>query len=183
MGLQMSLSKPNQPDVLDLLTPQQIVSLPPLAAGELAKDVAVRIGVSPQTVSQWINHDQNFRHALWSIRKATLDSARAQLQLAATEAVGVIRNLLHQGKSEQTRLKAAQLLLDRLGLVGRYSDSGFDGPVISPAIDYAPLTSQEISANQTEEAVKLALGAIARLKERVRTGTVCFNSTPPETGG
>jgi hypothetical protein len=104
---------PNKPDVFDRLPPAQINSLTLLAAGERAKEVAAKVDVTPQTISLWMNHDQDFRYALWLFKNEALDAARSELQLAATEAVPVVRKLLHEGSSEQIRLKAAQLLLDQ----------------------------------------------------------------------
>ena len=48
-----------------------------------------------------MNHDQDFRYALWLFKKEALDAARSELQLAATEAVTVVRKLLHKGSTEQ----------------------------------------------------------------------------------
>jgi hypothetical protein len=130
----------------------------------LAKDVALKIGVTPQTVSQWVNYDEVFRYALWILRKEVLDAARTQLQLSAVEAVTVVRSLLHQGESEQTRLKAAQLLLDRLGLVGRYSEKGFEGAVITTAGGYTPdPEGPSVQAQARMQRIKIML---EKLKQR-----------------
>jgi hypothetical protein len=171
-------ANPNKPDVFDRLSPAQVNGLPLLASGEPAKEVAAKVGVTAQTVSLWVNHDEDFRHALWLLKKEALDGARSQLQLAATEAVAVVRKLLHDGSSDHIRLKAAELLLDRLGLVGRYSGKGFEGATITPAGDYAPPT--EGKSVQFREAVRLAIAALDKLKRRMRTnadGTVVIE--PP----
>ena len=109
----------HRPEVFDLLTPPQLKSLPLLAAGESAKDVAVKVGVTPQTVSLWLNHDDDFRQAYWLFRRDALDAARCQLQVAAIEAVMEVRKLVRGGSTEQIRLKAAQIALAGLGLIGR----------------------------------------------------------------
>jgi hypothetical protein len=126
----------NRPEVFDLLTPVQLQSLPLLVSGQPAKDVAATVGVTPQTVSQWLNHDQEFRHALWLFKNDALDAARSQLQVAAIEAVAEVRKLVREGSTEQIRLKAAQIALDGLGLVGRRGTSAFDEAVITPAGQY-----------------------------------------------
>jgi len=174
----------NRPEVFDLLTPAQLQSLPLLAAGEPAKEVATKVDVTPQTVSLWMNHDQDFRHALWLFRKQALDAARSELQLAATEAVTVVRKLLHEGSSEQIRLKAAQLLLDRLGLVGQYSANGFDGAVITPIANYAP--PSEDQSIRTREAMRKARAALDSLRRRlgvVDPREVPRYGPPPVVGG
>jgi hypothetical protein len=115
----MSRRNPNKPEVFDLLSPQQINSLPILAAGESAKSAAEKIGVTPQTISLWLNHDQDYRLALWLFKNDALDAALSQLQTLAAEAVSVVRKLLLEGSTEQIRLKAAQLVIDRLDTDGR----------------------------------------------------------------
>jgi hypothetical protein len=87
------------------------------------------------------------------------------LQLAATEAVTVVRKLLHNGSTEQIRLKAAQLLLDQLGLVGQYSANGFDGAAITPIGNYAPPPVQPMSP-QAEEATRVALEILRKFARR-----------------
>jgi hypothetical protein len=115
----MNIRNPNKPEVFDLLSPQQINSLPMLAAGESAKFVAEKIGVTPQTISLWLNHDPDFRLGLWLFKNDALDAALSQLQTLAIEAVFVVRKLLLEGSTEQIRLKAAQLVIDRLDTDGR----------------------------------------------------------------
>jgi hypothetical protein len=101
---------------------------------------------TPQTVSLWLNHDQDFRHALWLFKKDALDAARSKLQLAAIEAVTIIRKLLKDGSTEQTRLKAAQLVLDRLGLTGRHPGNALDDEaLITPAGEYSQGLVEKLS--------------------------------------
>lgn len=169
----MSKIIPNKPDVFDQLSPAQINSVKLLAAGKRAKEVAAKVDVTPQTVSLWMNHDQNFRLALWLYKKEALDAARSELQLAATEAVTVVRNLLHESSSEQVRLRAAQLLLDQLGLVGNYSADGFDGAVITPIGNYAP---PDRSA-QSREAYRHVRNALDSMRRRL--GVVNPNNASP----
>ncbi len=57
---------PDEPDiVLGGLFPSQIKSVALLAAGEPAKEVAAKVGVTLGTLRLWMNHDEDFRHALW----------------------------------------------------------------------------------------------------------------------
>jgi hypothetical protein len=109
----------NRPEVFDLLSAAQLQSLPLLATGEPAKDVAAKVGVAPQTISLWLNHDDDFRQAYWLFRRDALEAARCQLQVAAIEAVTEVRRLVRSGSTEQVRLKAAQVALTGLGLMGR----------------------------------------------------------------
>jgi hypothetical protein len=118
---------------------------------------------------------EDFRHALWLFRKEALDAARSKLQLAATEAVTVVHKLLHEGSSEQIRLKAAQLLLDQLGFVGRYSANGFDGAAITPIGNYAP--PSEDQSIRTREAIRKVRGALDSMRRRL--GVVNPNDIAP----
>ena len=158
-------TNPKKPDLFDRLSAAQITSLPLLAAGQLAKEVAAKVDVTPQTISQWMNHDEDFRLALWRFRQEALDASRSELQLAGTEAVTVVRKLLHEGSTEQIQLKAAQLLLDRLGLVGQYSANGFDGAAVTPLGNYAP--PSEDQSIRTREAVRRARAALDSLRRRL----------------
>jgi hypothetical protein len=176
---------PNKPDVFDRLSPAQINSLALLAAGEPAKEVAAKVDVTPQTVSLWMNHDQDFRHALWLFKKQALDAARSELQLAATEAVTVVQKLLQEGSSEQIRLKAAQLLLDQLGLIGKYSANGFDGAAITPIGNYAPPPPPDRSI-QVREAYRRAGEVLDSMRRRlgiVDPREVPRYGPPPVVGG
>jgi hypothetical protein len=152
VGADMDGINVNKSDVSERLSPQQIESLVLLAASVPAKEVAAKVGVTPQTISVWLNHDGDFRHALWVLKKEALDAARSELQLAAIEAATVIRTLLRDGSTEHVRLKAAELLVDRLDLLGRYSDKGFDGPAVTQSGDYAPPSRSELRSIQSREA-------------------------------
>lgn len=172
----MPAINPKKPDVFDRLSPAQINSIKLLTAGERAKDVAAKVDVTPQTISLWMNHDEEFRLALWWYRKEALDASRSELQLAGTEAVTVVRKLLHEGSSEQIRLKAAQLLLDQLGLVGKYSANGFDGPAITPVGTYAPPPPDDRRSIQIREAVRRGRSALDSARRRL--GLVNPNDIP-----
>jgi DNA-binding CsgD family transcriptional regulator len=46
------------------ITPKQCQAIPLLASGMTGKKVAISINCNPATVSQWINHDNQFQKAL-----------------------------------------------------------------------------------------------------------------------
>jgi hypothetical protein len=98
------------------LTPRQLNALPLLASGTLIKDVAIAIKVNTSTVSQWVNHNQDFRKALNAFSSNSLSIAETQLELLAIEAIAELRLLLKEAKSEQVRLKAIEMVLASVGL-------------------------------------------------------------------
>jgi hypothetical protein len=177
---QMTGLNPNKPDVFDRLSPQQVNSLPFLAAGELAKVTAAKVGVTPQTVSLWLNHDENFQHALRMFKREALDAACNELQVAAIEAVTVVRKLLQQSSNEQTRLKAAQLLLDRLGLVGRNSDNDSEEAAVIPARDCATYAPPRLVSPEVREAYRMARKMIGDLQCRMLEGRRDVPATPAD---
>jgi hypothetical protein len=141
----MSGTNRNKPEVFDLLSPQQINSLPMLAAGDPAKLVAEKIGITPQTISLWLNHDADFRHALLLLKKDALDAARSQLRIASIEAVAVVRKLIREGSTEQIQLKAAQLALDHLVADRQHIANALNEAAIAPASDYCRELSEKLS--------------------------------------
>ncbi|MGA8709218.1 MAG: hypothetical protein WB646_19785 [Steroidobacteraceae bacterium] len=169
-GSSPPLTFPKDSDVFSLLSAQQSLGLPMLAAGESARTVAEKLGVTPQTISLWLNHDQPFRHAIWSYRKEAFDAAHRQLQAAGIEAVGVLRQILRESKSEQMRLKAAQLLIGQLDLVSACSEMAV------PAAKCSTPSSCELESKQESEAVRMAREMIGRLRKRIETQRRQFDS-------
>lgn len=95
------------------LTGAQLTAIPILAAGSLKKDAAAAANVTPQTVSTWLGQPQ-FRAALDAARLDLSTAASVALRDATGAAVDTILDLLRQGSSETTRLKAACYVLDRV---------------------------------------------------------------------
>jgi hypothetical protein len=98
------------------LTPKQLKAIPLLAAGASGKDVASAININPATVSQWINHNKNFRSALEVFCSGCLSLAETQLEAMAVDAIAELRRLLQEAKSEQVRIKAIELIFEAIGL-------------------------------------------------------------------
>ena len=106
----------NSSDVLARLTAKQRRALPLLAAGYTGAEVAKTINVNRATVSQWQNHDVDFAEALDQCRWESLRSAQDKLCSLANGAVAELEKLLKEANSEQVKLKAAELILNTLGL-------------------------------------------------------------------
>jgi transposase len=98
------------------LTSRQRRAIPLLATGMSGKDVASAINCNPATVSQWINHDEQFREALDAFSEGSLYLAQVQLESLALDVTEQLRRLLENAKSEQVRLKAIELILSAVGL-------------------------------------------------------------------
>lgn len=97
------------------LTPNQAKAAELIAAGELKKVAAEKVGVSAQTISEWQTQPA-FQAHLNQLRMAALEGARDQMQRLAEEAVRTVKELMGQEESPSTRLRAAQLVLDFNGM-------------------------------------------------------------------
>lgn len=100
------------------LTPKQRQAIPLLASGMAGKNVAIAINCNAATVSQWINHDQQFQKALGVFSEGSLHLAQVQLESLSVMATEQLRELLVNAKSESARLKAIELTLAAVGLGG-----------------------------------------------------------------
>lgn len=96
------------------LTPKQVKCLPLIAIGWTAKDVSKKLNVSEVQLSEW-KRDPNFMAALDSVRRDALRDAETALSGLAKDAVNVLRESLNNASSEQTRLRAAMYVIDRIG--------------------------------------------------------------------
>jgi hypothetical protein len=96
------------------LTPKQIKCLPLIAIGYTAKDVSKKLKVSEVQLSEW-RRDPNFMTALDFVRREALRDAEMALSGLAMDAVQVLKESLNSASGEQTRLRAAMYIIDRLG--------------------------------------------------------------------
>jgi hypothetical protein len=92
-----------------------------------------------------LNHDPDFRLALWLFKNDALDAALSQLQTLAIEAVAVVQKLMREGSTEQIRLKAAQLVIDRLVTDGRSREHSFRQGTASTADSYSQSLIEKFS--------------------------------------
>jgi len=90
------------------LSGQQLQALELLANGEMNKDVAAEIGVTPQTISNWKRKDDLFIAEL----EATL---RRKLDKAVPKAIKTMIELM-DSNHPQIRFAAAKDILDRRGI-------------------------------------------------------------------
>ena len=111
------------------LAPNRAKAAELIVAGELKKVVAEKVGVSPQTISEWQSQPA-FQAYLNQLRWAALKRARDQMQRLAEKATGTIEDLLGQDNPPSARLRAAQLVLEIIGM--KDPQSGLWGWGIGP---------------------------------------------------
>ena len=98
------------------LTSKQRQAVPLLASGMTGKNVAKAIKVNPATISQWINHNEQFGEALDNFSKGSCRLAQVQLESLTICAIVELKGLLLNAKSEQVRLRAIELIMTSAGL-------------------------------------------------------------------
>ena len=98
--------------VTQKLTAKQRKAIPLLAMGKTGKEVADALHINPATVSQWINHNQEFNVALQAFSLDALKLAQVQLNALVICAIDELRHLMQNAKSEQVRLKAVEIVLN-----------------------------------------------------------------------
>jgi len=97
------------------LAPNQAKAAELIAAGERKMVVAEKLGVSPQTISEWQSKPA-FKAYLNQLRLAALEEAREQMRRLAAEAVATIGELMEQTDQPAIRLRAAQTVFDLNGM-------------------------------------------------------------------
>lgn len=91
------------------LTPQQAAAVDLLAVGTTVTNAAESVGVSRQTVSEWLNRNAAFQAALYSRRLETWAGRQDRLRALLPKAVDVLeRSLDEDGKP--ARDAAVQIL-------------------------------------------------------------------------
>jgi len=95
------------------LTPKQIKALPLLAIGCSASEVSGKVNVSQVQISEW-KRNPKFMTALDIVRRNALRDAESALTGLAMKAVQTLHELLNNASSEQTKLRAAIYIIDRL---------------------------------------------------------------------
>lgn len=97
------------------LTSKQIHAVALLAEGSKCKAAAEAVGVSAQTLSDWRKNPE-FEATLNSLKLDALEAARTRMQALALEAVETMAVLLKNAESPAVQLKAAQAVLDAVGM-------------------------------------------------------------------
>jgi hypothetical protein len=114
------------------LSPKQLIALPEILAGKSGIEVAKIVGVLPQTISEWLNHDAGFQKALATETESALAQARRKLAATVNDAVDTLADTVRTGSGSANRTKAAISVLDRAGLVAPSEVGNAAG--LSPAV-------------------------------------------------
>ena len=91
------------------LAPNRAKAAELIVAGELKKVVAEKVGVSPQTISEW-QKQPTFQAYLNQLKLAALEGARDQMQRLAKKAVLTIEDLMGQEEPPSTKDFSGQKL-------------------------------------------------------------------------
>jgi hypothetical protein len=96
------------------LTPQQELAIDLLAGGKTVTETAAAVGVSRQTVSEWLNRSAVFRAGLNERRQELWAANTDRLRALLPDALEALAGELRGGD----RLKAAALVLRACGAYG-----------------------------------------------------------------
>jgi hypothetical protein len=111
------------------LCPAQARALAALLRGTTVTAAAEAAGVDRATVHRWLRHDTDFQAELNRGKAELLDAVRAELRALASDAVGVVRDMLSPATAAPppVRLKAALAVLAMVG-ADRQEDLGPQTP-------------------------------------------------------
>lgn len=94
---------------------KQAIAANLLVEGVLHKAVAKTVGVTPQTISAWLN-EPNFVATINTIKMDNLNSSRDKLHGLFYAAASTIEDIMFNGESDAVRLKAAKCVIDASGV-------------------------------------------------------------------
>jgi|LSQX01.1.fsa_nt_gb murein DD-endopeptidase MepM/ murein hydrolase activator NlpD len=107
------------------LTANQEQAILLLAKGETVTATAAAVGVTRQTVSEWLNRDADFRAELNRVRKETLDAGADKLRGMLQKALDALQaGFDSEDLSTRERAQLGMALLKNVGLVQRASAVG-----------------------------------------------------------
>ena len=100
---------------MDKLNPKQIQAAVLLITGMKSKDIATKVGVTPETISVWKRYKE-FIFLTNNLRQEYVDSIVDKLRNSTINAMETLNNLALSAESEETRRKAAKDILDMTGI-------------------------------------------------------------------
>lgn len=107
------------------LTANQEQAILLLARGETVTATAEAVGVSRQTVSEWVNRDADFIAELNRVRKETLDAGADKLRGMVQKALDALQaGFDSEDLTTRERAQLGMALLKNVGLVQRASAVG-----------------------------------------------------------
>lgn len=101
------------------ISDQQSAAILALLAGKTTEEAAAAAGVARQTVSQWRNHDEDFRNAYHAARGDLLETCLDRLRCSALRAVEILAADL-ESDDAAARRASARLILSTVAQLKTY---------------------------------------------------------------
>jgi len=95
---------------------KQAIAISMLVEGALHKDVAEKVGVTPQTISTWLK-DPTFVATVNTLKIDNLNSAMDKMQALFSQAAATVEDIMVNGDNDAVRLKAAQCAIQTSGVL------------------------------------------------------------------
>jgi len=108
---------------MDTLSQKQIMAAAAIASGKKNSEAAIEVGVTPQTISKWMQIPE-FGTLIKDIKLKFLYEAQDALRGLANEATHVLGALLKDSQNEKTRFEAAKYILDTVKIAPNSKDFG-----------------------------------------------------------
>lgn len=133
------------------LSSKQLLVAAAIAMGETHKQAAGKCGVTPGTVSKWMQ-DLRFKAKINEIQLNTLLEAQSKFRGLACTATKTLETILEKSKSEKMKLEAAKYILSTIQIAP--SDGAF--------WMMGPTTAEEIESQEHVEAIQKRLRELQR---------------------
>jgi len=98
------------------MKPNKTLAATMLVEGQLHKDVAEEVGVTPQTVSTWLAEPE-FIAFVNKLKMDNLHKSRDRVQALSVKAASTIEDIMDNGHNDAVRLKAAESVLEMSGMI------------------------------------------------------------------
>lgn len=119
------------------ITSQHVTAALLLSLNELTQaEVAKNVGVNPRTLTRWKN-DTEFASLLGKVQQGVVEAATSHQRAVSLEAAQVISELMRGSESDNTRLDAAQDILNRVLGKPAQAITGSDGGPLRFSLDIA----------------------------------------------
>ncbi len=122
------------------LTPAQIQAVNLLAVGESITGAAEQLSVARQTVSGWVNGNEDFQTALKDAQAEIFSDEVRRIKSKTARAIEVLFDSL-ESDNARIRLSAASKLLTIVGLQTSIADADKPTPIIIPPTVYSQTCS------------------------------------------
>lgn len=98
------------------LSPKQVKAATLIGNGESHKNAGKEVGVSPQTISGWLQ-DAEFKDLVDDTKKEVMETTRDMLRGNLPLAVECLQKIMEEAKNERVRLDAAKFIIENSGII------------------------------------------------------------------